>query len=956
MLFTGANGPNGQELNLAATKKRFLAINRERLRRAQETLRWKQKAFLDLLPLLFHINHPLLPGYVSKQTPSGIPLYHPSRRGLEAARKMARSFSYKKRALQSYAIESVFIMGSIGTVAHSPESDFDVWVCHTSDLNSSQLQELGTKCEAIERWCAELGLEVHFFLMDARKFRKGAVTELSSESSGSTQHHLLLEEFYRTGVLVAGRFPIWWLVPPEGEGNYEEFVNYLIHQRFVVETEVIDFGGLSKVPAEEFFGAALWQVYKGIDSPYKSVLKILLMEIYASEYPNSQLLSLKYKGMVFDGVVDINALDPYVILLSRLESYLIGRNEPERLDLVRRCFYFKTNVQLSKERLSRDQDWQFDYLKELCENWQWDAGTIYSLDKRNSWKIHRVLAERKILVEELTNSYLSLSGFARNHTQLTRISQHDLNVLGRKLYAAFERKVGKVELVNRGVSRDVVESKLILQQSYTRDGEEVWSLCNELPPEADNHGAQKKHAQIPLQTIRRGRSALELLAWCHFNRLIGHGTVISLDLKNSSLNIKEVKAILDDLERQFPGGSFPKAQTSDYDQSPSILGGCIFTNVGMDPLLEHSRRGTDIVSDRTDVLNYSGFSYNLANTFDVIVISSWQEILCYRYTGIEGLLSSLCEYLRWNKSADSATPCEIKSYSYASGHARSIAARIEALYQDVRAAFYRGNTLRKMRYVLEVRQRFYILFNDNDCIDFRLEENEEKLFEALAESHNEFVAMRLDRYALEKTILGRVLNKNRPGALQLFYETQGGNAHIYVLDENGSLHHQITPFYEDLTLINQFSLFFYSIIKRQGFQQEGEANSRVKELEFCRVKRVVGDKCMFERKVLNKENLTSKYFHVQVIGDVVDNKPVFTIYCEGKEFSYIDHGATLFLEVARFVLSQRKANEKYPIFITDLDMSPALLGERLDNYVPVVDYLQYKKRIEDKLNAALRNL
>ena len=42
-----------------------------------------------------------------------------------------------------------------------------------------------------------------------------------------------------------------------------------------------------------------------------------------------------------------------------------------------------------------------------------------------------------------------------------------------------------------------------------------------------------------------------------------------------------------------------------------MIGGCVFTNVGLDPLPNHSRRGTDIISDKTDILSYSGFSFNL---------------------------------------------------------------------------------------------------------------------------------------------------------------------------------------------------------------------------------------------------------------------------------------------------------------------------------------------------------
>ncbi|XPE60849.1 class I adenylate cyclase [Shigella flexneri] len=43
-------------------------------------------------------------------------------------------------------------------------------------------------------------------------------------------------------------------------------------------------GGLSSLSAEEYFGASLWQLYKSIDSPYKAVIKTLLLEAYSWEY------------------------------------------------------------------------------------------------------------------------------------------------------------------------------------------------------------------------------------------------------------------------------------------------------------------------------------------------------------------------------------------------------------------------------------------------------------------------------------------------------------------------------------------------------------------------------------------------------------------------------------------------------------------------------------------------
>ena len=38
----------------------------------------------------------------------------------------------------------------------------------------------------------------------------------------------------------------------------------------------LDFGGLHDLPAEEFFGVAHWQLFKGIDAPYNRMITALV--------------------------------------------------------------------------------------------------------------------------------------------------------------------------------------------------------------------------------------------------------------------------------------------------------------------------------------------------------------------------------------------------------------------------------------------------------------------------------------------------------------------------------------------------------------------------------------------------------------------------------------------------------------------------------------------------------
>ena len=119
----------------------------------------------------------------------------------------------------------------------------------------------------------------------------------------------------------------------------------------------------------EFVGAGVWQLYKAIDSPYKSVLKILLTEVYAAEYPDVEPLSTSFKRAIYSDDLDIDELDPYVVVYRKLEDYLLERNELKRLELVRRCFYFKVGKALSRPSRTSSKSWQRQLMEKLVAQW-----------------------------------------------------------------------------------------------------------------------------------------------------------------------------------------------------------------------------------------------------------------------------------------------------------------------------------------------------------------------------------------------------------------------------------------------------------------------------------------------------------------------------------------------------------------------------------------------------------
>ena len=924
-------------------KQRFFALNKARLQRTRADLRQRQLDFLELLPLLYHINHPTLPGYVSKHTPAGIPDYSPNSLALQLAGRISKSFSYKRRAYRRFHIQALYMMGSTGTIAYSAESDFDIWVCYDSHLNPEQVEALARKSAAIEAWARTLEVDVHIFLVNPEEFRSGKHGALSSESSGSALHYLLLEEFYRTSLLLAGLYPIWWLVPPEYEDQYDEFVEDIKLKRYVHSRDNIDFGGLTKVPAEEFYGATLWLLYKGIHSPYKSVLKTLLMEAYASEYPNIDILGVRFKRAVYSGENEINKLDPYLMMLHKVEEYLANQDRPERLELIRASFYFKVNQKLSEDT-GKEDDWRRRLLAELTAAWGWGTSKLFMLDSKDSWKIQRVIEERSALVHELTNSYRFLSEFARNHSDTNLINARDLNLLGRKLYAAFERKPGKIEIIYRGITQNLYESHLSIHRLRSDDSRELWVVYSGVINEDD---------AVNTSPLRRANSLVELLSWCYFNKVVTSHSMIAIYHYGYDLTEKEVRSIVGMLEKTFHDDDFDNDDMEALRRPSRVKKVLTIVNAGIDPFMQHTRRGEHLTSNRTDSLRYGGRLENLAHSIDQIVMSSWNEVLTYRHTGIEGLFQSIQDYMRWSPPSNGVQPPSVNAVSFSCYRGNAIAQRIENLFQDIMDCFYNRNHSPTTRYVIAVEWDYYLLYLQGDTLRYQKVGNLAALRQALAKPTRAFRQVVFDSQTLNDDVLPTLYSQNRAGVVQVYFQIQQDNVLTYILDEQGSLFSHENRFHDAMSMVNQYERFMQSTHSRmQHLHAEAGTQFKKPDLRFYYVEKGRGNTWQLVEHRNGNLFKPRASIHLRIFCDRIDNEVMFTVSCNDHEYSTAAHGESVFQHVANFILQQRSEHDHYPIYITDIELSKTLLGADYAS-VQTIHYLQYKRLFESRLQQFL---
>lgn len=918
--------------------KGFLWLHQERLRRIQDDLRLPQRDFLASLPLLLHINHPMLPGFVASDTPAGISDFQPSAELMRIARGQFRGFDQQRKAPARFCIQGIYLMGSVGSMAYSRRSDLDIWVCHRPDLLPQELHQLKTKLQKLEAEAAKRQLEMHFFPMNLDEFRQGETGVLSKESSGSTQHILLLEEFYRTGVWLAGRYPIWWLVPPDLEVHYKAFW-HSIRERRLVDDDYLDFGEMNQIPSSEFLSSARWQLFKSVDSPYKSVLKILLIEAYADQYPDIAWLCQDIKRAVHENQVDPDKLDSYLLMYQRVEKYLQSRSEEDRLDLAKRCFYFKVDRPLGKTSPGT-ATWQQRLLKTLIKDWQWDKDILGLLDTRRDWKVHRVIEERNSLVRELSRSYRVLVNFARQYGGADQSSSRDLKLLGRKLYASLEHRPGKIDSINPGISLNLSEPLLSLHQLQGR-----YALYL---------GDPRLEQLQMLEPIKQSRNLVEVLAWAILNGILLSDTRLKSALPLTPPSQQDLQAIRTVLGRFFSQTQGFKAPIRALGKDPKLKGSAVFINLDEQPATVRALAGSQLISNHSDPLSYSSKRFCLISRLEQLLVTTWGEVLCFRHQGETGLMDALVKYLRLSLGQDNKQPApRVESHCFGDFLNNQIARRVEDVFAFIAHIYGPEGPGANSRYLLPLGQKHYMIHGSPDGYAWRTFNSQEELLQSLAEPMERYSPIIPDPQALTDTLIPTLCANTEQGVMQLFFTLRDWGLDTFVVDEHGGIFHQALRDGDPKQLLMRQYRFLQSLQQRRALGSNDSMSQLLMDQIPCHqiTKAERGGWQM--RSIIPPNGIPEDSYQLRLMGGSLeaDDEDII-LACDDREFSRDEYGDQLYDAVVTHILGLRKGQQDYPIYLTGVEPQSILNDDGWNS----MRVLGIKKTIEKQLNLALKNL
>ncbi|MBF0528288.1 MAG: class I adenylate cyclase [Deltaproteobacteria bacterium] len=393
---------------LAINQKAFLLNN---FMRGQQMFRMATPGFKTVfqsIPFFLQVNLPEVPGYLSARR-DGLGLFGFERS--EFVRLFQKSFpdrEIKEILVRAPLIQSLSLIGSPGSIGHTRLSDLDYWVCiDESRLQAGDREFMNEKLSLITYWAANsYGVEVHFFVMDLKDIQANHFGIMDEDNSGDVLPLLIKEEFYRTMLHVAGRRPLWWVMPVGvGKDEYQavaENMDNLIVTAFS-SLDFLDLGFPDRPGPRECLGAAMWQAHKSQKDPFKAVLKMLLIRELVESNFTAPLPCDEVKAAVFASSPENLPIDPYLVIIRRVLA-----SAGDDLEMVRLAVWFKLLGAIDDVK---EANWAFrsKILDTLAEEWGWPPSKVQDLLRYSSWPERRKL----VLGEQIKNLLLDLySGIA----------------------------------------------------------------------------------------------------------------------------------------------------------------------------------------------------------------------------------------------------------------------------------------------------------------------------------------------------------------------------------------------------------------------------------------------------------------------------------------------------------------------------------------------------------------
>ncbi|MBP7734633.1 MAG: class I adenylate cyclase [Spirochaetes bacterium] len=564
--------------DLQKNRELFLQFNDVKYKRFQQLIPNPAiRKVVNAIPLLLSANYKRLPGYMEGDPPCGIVGFEPDEEALKfiQARFYAKEFEIRKK---SPFIQMMAVMGSVGTIAYTRNSDYDYWVCvDRQSLPPERFEAFAKKVEAVQNWAMEeADIEVHIFINDITDIKNNIFAESEEEAFGSIIGTVLKDEFFRSSIIIAGKTPFWWVLPRlVRDSEYESL--YAMVSPEVREKQYVDLGNLYEISKQDFIGPALFLIIKSLGNPFKSIIKLGLLEkyLFASDY--TPLLCQKIKSNILRGNLDNKVIDSYIMMFEEVYDYYdSSMDEPALLKILRQNLYLKINPQLSRYIGVKDRQnlpykvlVMFKYVKE----WNWTAKDIQLLDNFENWDYNQTMVFWNLVKKFMLLSYQKIALQIPAMKLEDKISSSDFKLLSGKIKSHFAQESNKID--NYITFKDTPYESVLNVEPSPGGGDEGggWSLIKKSKAGDDTTATA---------VLRSEKSLVRLIAWAAINQIYDPTfSRLKMQAGNKRMNQNAVLDLLTGISTLF-SGTLSRLKNEHYMKPPFKMANMIILNFGME--------------------------------------------------------------------------------------------------------------------------------------------------------------------------------------------------------------------------------------------------------------------------------------------------------------------------------------------------------------------------------------
>ena len=892
-------------MDVVDARDSFLSWNNYQLTQLIESYDLTQQAALNLVPFLLHVNHRLLPGYHGPETFYGIHNYKPDRSVIVNAKKINNRFSYDdKIVIKNPPIDSVFVQQPVFG------EQIVIWVVVAPALSREDKKGIDNKLARIITWLKSREFNIKGYVISANQLVDAALfRKLKFDYSSPA---LFVDHFYVESLLLAGKYPVWWLVPPENNINYDEFVKHLNQARYVNIDEYINLGCISGVSHHKILDQSVATAFAAHQSPELTWLKLLMLEKKQRELPASEGVAWRLKKLIYTTgkqAQSTTPLDVYKLFLQESMDDLSVSVYRHPMPLKKLVAFLGQNIDsLARNVLMAISGGQ-DNHRQIVRSNSIDVVMFLNLNKA-------LFAEIRLIFE------IILTHFEQQASEAESIPQ-----LAENIQQFLADADNKIAIVNTRSNANIVQDRILIRHHISS---EQWSLNIELGEDEE-------------RTVASFNGLLSLVAWAWLNRIVDQSTQVSVDCPLRLVKQIEARYALEVLVHKVDPDVILKVTKQALQHPVHPVYSLLFFNLLINDAF---RLRIESMTDIDDPLNYGDRAENLLTNCEQLIIDSWGGVEVRQYSGNDGVLQCLCEWTHHAPLSAMKKPMPLQPFGYASGESTYLAQRIEQVYEEMIEYFYQKKQ-HSGRFIIRISAEYYAVEVENDLLVPQKLGTDKKLLNFLGQPNTEFRSFALERQSMVETPLHFIAEFNKPGVIQLFFRINNRHVETYVMDEKGSLWVHKQLWYGKESYITHWFLLIRNIRNRLKKINYQDREPPVLEINQITTNQLGG----LEFYPVGAEVLdgNSDFINIKVNVNSQNDGDQINLTCDGVKFDSLDYGDRVIEECTEYLKNRMISEGRRFVFVTDIDVPLKFYGVESRDDIQVSHFLHYKSNIENRL-------